>query len=535
MSAKPERQPVGMTDTQREQLELIRQKRDGIERKQMIKALAEECRVDVQSVEAELNPNGSHPDDSKQGTAVAFKDPESWPERVDGAVLLDEIATWLSSFVDMPKAAADACALWAADTWCVGIAYCAPLLIITAPTMQSGKTRLLGLVGSLVRRPHLTSGTGVSAAVIFRLNEKHIPTFLIDEAERLRGDGDSRDIISLLNNGYERGGKVSRCSGDDQEVRMFDAFGFRALVAIRDLAGTLMDRAIVVRLMRAPKNAQIRRARGRAWRAEGAVFARKLARWTADHMAEIEAAEESVPRPDELDDRACDKWVGLFAIATVAGGDWPERAQAAALALSSGEAVEDQTTGVALLRCVRRYMGDCDRIETAEIVRLAALDDEAPAGPGGRDLIAKDVARLLKPFGVRPRGIRLPGGRTPNGYLLEDLQPVFDRYLNGAATTAADQPPPQVGSSETPQGPQWLNHAENGQAEKVHTVPSVGIVNRPGTRMAEPMWRMWRMGRGVWHRKSCSEPRTTPCPRILSPTWRRWWRRSPGAPESRSA
>jgi hypothetical protein len=367
----------------------------------------------------------------------------------------------------MSKEQADACALWVAYTWCVEIAEYASILIITAPTKQSGKTRLLGLIGLLVRRPHLTSGVGVSSAVIFRLNEEYIPTFLIDEAERLRGDGDSRDIISLLNNGYEPGGKVSRCSGDDHEVRMFDAFGFRALAAISDLTDTLMDRAIVVRLKRKPKGIEIRRAPARVVKAEAVTFARKLARWTADNLEQIESKAEDVARPDWLDDRAADKWSGLFAMADVAGRDWPKRAPAAARAISAGEQVEDQSAGVALLRFIRRLLTEkgTGRIESAEIVRLAATDDEAPSGRGGRDPTDRDVARLLKPFGIRSKSIRLPDGRTPKGYRLEDLQDAFSRYLEPVS-------PPEEGL-KTPQAPQGLNHATSEQSEKRHTTPSV--------------------------------------------------------------
>ena len=45
--------------------------------------------------------------------------------------------------------------------------------------------------------------------------------------------------------------------------------------------------------------------------------------------------------PAGLDDRAADCWRPLLAIAELVGGDWPERARAAALALSGGEAKQD--------------------------------------------------------------------------------------------------------------------------------------------------------------------------------------------------
>jgi len=38
------------------------------------------------------------------------------------------------------------------------------------------------------------------------------------------------------------------------------------------------------------------------------------------------------------------------------------------------------------------------------------------------------LAQLLKPFGVKPKGIRIGAG-TPRGYRLADLSDAFSRYL----------------------------------------------------------------------------------------------------------
>ena len=68
------------------------------------------------------------------------------------------------------------------------------------------------------------------------------PTFLVDEAEKLSGRHADRDLISMLNAGHRRGATVQRCfeSGGDYAVREFDAFGFRALAAIRRLWDTVL-------------------------------------------------------------------------------------------------------------------------------------------------------------------------------------------------------------------------------------------------------------------------------------------------------
>jgi len=60
----------------------------------------------------------------------------------------------------------------------------------------------------------------------------------------------------------------------------------------------------------------------------------ELETWAVDNIATLAAARPELP--DELGDRAQDVWEPLLAIAELAGGDWPERARTAAVALSSG-------------------------------------------------------------------------------------------------------------------------------------------------------------------------------------------------------
>ena len=106
--------------------------------------------------------------------------------------------------------------------------------------------------------------------------------------------------------------------------------------------------------------------------------------------------------PAGLDDRAEDVWEALLAIADLAGGDWPARARKAARVLSE-EAAEDDADGMRLLADLRDVFGDADKRCTETI--LAALHGiaEAPWGDwSGQALNARDLAKLLKPYGVGP-------------------------------------------------------------------------------------------------------------------------------------
>src|SRR5690606_20581979 len=75
-----------------------------------------------------------------------------------------------------------------------------------------------------------------------------------------------------------------------------------------------------------------------------------------------------------------------------------------------------------------------------EIVdHLGAMEDR-PWPEWGRQqkpITTRQLARLLKPFGVEPRSIRTVDG-TPKGYLLADLTDAFSRYLPARLGDSAD-------------------------------------------------------------------------------------------------
>jgi hypothetical protein len=66
----------------------------------------------------------------------------------------------------------------------------------------------------------------MSAPVIFRLLHTYRGTLAIDEADFREDD---EDIFRILNGGYQKGGMVARCVGDNHEPTWFDVFGPKLL------------------------------------------------------------------------------------------------------------------------------------------------------------------------------------------------------------------------------------------------------------------------------------------------------------------
>ena len=405
---------------------------------------------------SELDPG---PKAGVRGRAVTLKEPELWAEPVDGVKLLNDLSAWVRRYVWLRKEAADTIAVWVAATWFVEDLYFAPILALISPTKRCGKTLVLDLLRYVCRRGLLTSGIGASPPVIFRLNEMKQPTFLIDEAEKLGGPKADRDLIAMLNVGYRRGATVQRCveSGGDYAVCEFEAFGFRALAAIRGLWDTILDRAIVVQLHRKLRDGTVERFNGRDIEREGATLAAQLARWAEDHRRLIAEAENGAPRPLWLHDRECDNWACLFAVAALARGDWPERVEKAARALA-GCAGDDGDLGERLiqdLRAIYEREKWPEAMRSGDVVKKLNEMEDAPWSElrHGQGISTHKLAEMLRPFGVRPWQRRMAStGEKIRGYWRADLLPVFARYSPpelGQVGQSSDNEDPAVSGGGT--------------------------------------------------------------------------------------
>jgi hypothetical protein len=357
-------------------------------------------------------------------SAPLFPDTEPWPEGVDGAALLGSLSVSFERHVVLPPGAADALALWCLHAHTHSTATISPILAITSPTPECGKTTLLTLLGALVPKP--LSASNITAAALFRAVEKWSPTMLVDEADTFLRSSD--ELRGILNSGHNRAGAfVIRTQGDDHEPKKFRTWSPKAVALIGKLPPTLASRGLHIELRRKAIGEKAEPVR--ADRLGHLVpLNRQAIRFAADN--ELRLSQKDPELPPTLTGRRADNWRHLFAIAEIAGGEWPERARLAAQCLSSLD--EGQTAAVDLLEDIRRLFSEeaTDRQLSGEIVkRLAAMEDRPwPEWRNGQPITAVQMARLLKPFGISPKTIRTTTGRA-KGYHRDDFCDVFDRYL----------------------------------------------------------------------------------------------------------
>jgi hypothetical protein len=160
---------------------------------------------------------------------------------------------------------------------------------------------------------------------------------------------------------------------------------------------------------------------------EGRVLHDRLAGWARGIEASVGSAWPEMP--DGIADRDADVWEPLLAVADAAGGDWPARSRLAAVALVRDVRHTTPSLGVRLLADLQALFPGRDVMFTVDIIGALVAMEEAPWGDlRGKPLDDRGLARLLKPYGVKARTIRV-GSSTRRAYAKEDLRDPWTRYL----------------------------------------------------------------------------------------------------------
>jgi hypothetical protein len=109
------------------------------------------------------------------------------------------------------------------------------------------------------------------------------------------------------------------------------------------------------------------------------------------------------------------------------------------MALASGSDSGEASNGARLLAAVRSVFDGHEVMASAELVKLVNGDEEAPFGAWreGRGLDARLLAKLLRPYGVRPATVRL-GDATAKGYRREQFEDPWTRYLDTPSASATE-------------------------------------------------------------------------------------------------
>lgn len=373
----------------------------------------------------------------ESGNDSFFSEVEPWPEAVDGADLLHDIASVMGQFVIADKETIRAAALWVVFTWLTDVVQVAPIANITAPEKRCGKTVMLSTLGKLSYRP--LQASDIATAALFRSIELWSPTLLIDEVDAFLRDNE--EARGILNAGFTRDSAfVIRCVGDDHTPTKFRVWGGKALCGIGKIADTLADRSIPLRLRRKKPG----ESTGHLRHSDEAIWIRlrsRIARFADDNAQIIGAARPAII--EGLNDRANDAWEPLLAIADAAGGEWPSIARKSAVVLHGLEG-ESPSVGVELLSDIKNIFDrkEASKMFSSHLLDELVADDEAPWATWnrGKAMAPRQLKTKLAEFGISSKQVRIGYDSGKMGYERSDFVEVWSRYLSPATPQKTSTP-----------------------------------------------------------------------------------------------
>jgi hypothetical protein len=220
---------------------------------------------------------------------------------------------------------------------------------------------------------------------------------------------------------------------------------------IGTLPDTLQDRSVIVSLRRKAPGETVSRV-DVDFENECLGIRQACRRWGDDHLHILKTTKPDIPTTNN--DRVTDNWTPLLAIADVAGGEWPELIRKSMLGMLDSA---DDSIGPKLLYDIQdifnSHMGE--RIFSDDLVEALKDKKESPwcDWSRGRGLSQNGLARLLKPFGIYSKTMRI-GEKRRKGYELESYNDAFKRYI----------PPTHPVSSVTTEQPNNINEIHQNQS-----------------------------------------------------------------------
>ncbi len=372
--------------------------------------------------------DGDHSSTTTTGAVTPAPTDTPTASEEDGEALVADLERFITRFVILPGQTALPLAPWVLATFCHDAFDSFGYLLVVSPAPRCGKTRLLETLSLIVSEPRRIAST--SEPALFRTIAEYSPTLLLDEMETLNSRSERAEYLkSLLNAGNRCDAVVTRCEGKDFKVKEFNVFCPKILAGIGRFPHTIRDRSIILPMQRRKTDEKVARFIFREVRPVGEMLRQRAQAFIERQREQIERAYLELDLKF-LEDRDCEIWEPLFAVMTVADPSRLAELRTCAerLCRQKASADADESLAVKLLSDLRDvWPTNKPHAYTRELLGLLRDLGESPWSTE-IDLNPHKMARFLKGFDVRSRKVRV-GDATGKGYILEELEAAFARYL----------------------------------------------------------------------------------------------------------
>jgi putative DNA primase/helicase len=369
-----------------------------------------------------------------------FKD-NPWEGQVSLPQLFQEMRQAVNRFIILEDYEIIAVVLWIIHTYFIKkpkepqLFDFSPILQITSPEPECGKSTLFDILEKLVNNPFISMGA--SDASIFRRIEMYQPTMMFDEFDNF--DVATRTtLLGILNSGFKQNGSVSRMAmgkGKNwDEFQDFSTWCPKVVCGIGNIPANLQSRCITIKLRRKLPSERVE-SMNAVLRMNPDYFfniRRKIVWFVMNYEGELLNMTYEVP--SDLSDRLQNLWEGLFKIADFIdcdSGDILLPAIEAAKSMIRSGRVDAPSLRIELLKDIKHFLTDHpdEFIESLKLrTYLIGLNDRPWVELQGRHITPHKIAELLKPFGMEPIQKRFQN-QTVRGYDKLSLESAITRYL----------------------------------------------------------------------------------------------------------
>jgi putative DNA primase/helicase len=226
-----------------------------------------------------------------------------------------------------------------------------PILLITSPEPECGKSTLAEWFSNLSNKP--IDCSNISSAAVYRVIQDRCPTLVLDEMDKFL---DADEVLrSVFNSGHKRKfAYVIRMTGKNLDVpAKFSTWCPKLLAMIKLPPRTIISRSVHVRLTRKGGDVKTKKLRAKHYD-ESHLLRRKLARFA--NQIRHKVREFRIPEDAGMINRASDNWEPLLGIAQQISQDCYSKALDSAKKMSSKDAKEMKSLGVELLEAIERII-----------------------------------------------------------------------------------------------------------------------------------------------------------------------------------